>query len=439
MFMKLLLTYLRTFYAAFLKIIVRIYTIIIWIISRKISIVFWHSFLILTLTYFWLNQPIAHDSEEKFLTNLVIVKEVLFGSEASGTYTKDLICINTHYSKQLVDAYSAFGLIRGESVITDRIELATLFNAIGQYNNHAYIVCDIMFDRVSQYDNQLEQAFRKTKNIIVPQHLINDSLIKPIFSVNSALVMYLSSLYSNQFSKFQILWHDSLKSIPICMYNAIDSKNVIKKGWFYFDDGRLCFNSSFIDFKVKDIKWTESKTTLGDNSVDSDLYYYDLAQFLKLIKYSNKEETLRFLKDKIILIGSFEKEDIHNTIYGNVPGILILYNTYLNLKEGLHIIPVLLILVLFVVYLILSYRIFYALPGIKINLLSKINKSSLWLLLSTLLSYAALFSLLSIITYFVFHIIINIYLIALYFSLLELIMKYLKRKNLRKNKLKSSG
>lgn len=401
-----------------------IYKGFIWIVSRKISISLLHSLFILVLTYFWLNQPIAHDSEEKLITNFSNIKHELLSNNLNNIYTDSLICINTSRSIMVVDRARDFGDI----AIADRNELAYLFETISRYNNHKYILCDVMFEETSAVDDRLKDALITTKRIIVPEYLYNGSIIKPIFSINSAMVQYHSNVYSNQFSKFRVILSDNLKTIPLGMYNEIDQKEIIRRGWFYFDEGKqLCLNSNFIDFRIKNVRRTNTKGLMGNSSNKTVLNYYELTNFNSLNKYRTPSEISELLKDKTILIGSFEGDDIHNTIYGRIPGILIIYNTYLNLKEGFHIIPISLILILLSIFFTLSYRIFYSIP-IKINFLNKVNKSSAWVLISTLLSYTVLFGIISILTYFIFGILINIYLIAFYFSALDLGIKYIKKR-----------
>lgn len=61
-------------------------------------------------------------------------------------------------------------------------------------------------------------------------------------------------------------------------------------------------------------------------------------------------------KNKYLVIGALrEKDDIHDTYFGQVSGAIINMNAYLSLLHGHHVVSVSLLIVLFLTFFILSY------------------------------------------------------------------------------------
>ena len=66
-----------------------------------------------------------------------------------------------------------------------------------------------------------------------------------------------------------------------------------------------------------------------------------------------------FIENRIIVIGDFQSDaDMHTTVFGEMPGPLLLLNTYLALKFGDNIIPNALFPILFITFFLLSLIVF---------------------------------------------------------------------------------
>lgn len=313
------------------------------------TVVFLVGFLSI-LTYYYFNNPISDITVNKYATklNIDIDKWIKDYKTPQGELNKILL-INVANDKELVPV-SERGMPKGEIAITDRMKLAQFLLKLN--NNHKYVICDILFNKEyeSPNDSLLKSAFDNTKRIILPAPLFNDKIIKPAFNIKYGASSYKASIESNRFMKYTYTEDNSLKSIPLKMYNELYEKDIIKKNGVYYSNGKLCMNSILLNYKIRPLqKYSDSLNNLQILELGVDVInggQNDL-QFQKLIK------------DKIILIGDFEDSDQHRTIYGKMPGVLINYNAFLALRDGDHIIPLSLIFILILFYLIFSLIMVY--------------------------------------------------------------------------------
>lgn len=301
-------------------------------------------------TYYFLNNPISDNTVNNYATQINIYFDGWIKDDKKTQDELDkVLLINVANDKELVSVSERY-IPKGIIAITDRLKLAQFLYKLN--DQHQYIICDIIFSKKyeSPNDSLLQSAFKKAKRIIVPAPIYEDSIGSPKFDVGFGASSYKASIESNRFMKYTFTEGDSLKSIPLKMYNELYGKDITRRSGLYFSNGKLCMNSVLLNYKIRPLKKYNDeldKLQILELGVDILKGGQNDLQFQELVK------------DKIILIGDFEDSDQHRTIYGKMPGVLINYNAFLALRNSDHIIPISLIFSLIVFYLIFSLIMVY--------------------------------------------------------------------------------
>jgi hypothetical protein len=202
------------------------------------------------------------------------------------------------------------------------------------------------------------------------------------------------------------------------MYAAIDQAEYKKQGIFYTKNGSLALNSFIIEFPIRQFDIFRDDT-LGYNSMH-------LANFLEL----PDELAYEALKDKIIVVGDFLEDDMHQTIYGTTAGPLIHLDAYLNLKQNRNNLPVFFFAYLFIFYCIFSYVLIFNSRAFSFGWTRKLQSSKVGGFLFDYLKYAFFLLLMSVVSFLIFDVHLNVLIVSLYFSLAEYGIEFVnKRKN----------
>jgi len=297
-----------------------------------------HSIALAIATYIVWNQPYDWTDGGSFLTKFHLVKNIVAETD---TVSKDLALINTSYDHVMIPARDEQGLECGQIDITDRKKLITLFQQLRRDNDYRYIVCDISFDSRyhTPYDHKLFSLIASTPRCIVPA-LTGVSLPKQL-QAKSCISEYGISATNNDFLKYQYL-QEGGESTALRMARDIDSIQYIKKGFFYFVDGKLCVNSHVVDIETNVVN--EYKPSGEKNIIQLGTEAVPLAE----------AGVKGIYKDKMVLIGDFFREDIHNTVAGKTAGLMITYNAYQALRTHKNVVSWWFTLVLLVVYGLLT-------------------------------------------------------------------------------------
>ncbi len=173
-------------------------------------------------------------------------------------------------------------------------------------------------------------------------------------------------------------------------------------------------------YRPKDLK-----NSIGTNESNKANLYY-LGNFLEIPNYFEE------LKDKYIIIGDFTS-DIHSTYLGDMPGSLILFDTYLTIRSKSINISASWLLLLFLIYLILSYFIFIRSELRFEQLQKRIKIPFLKSFVKKYVSYLGILIGLNVLSYAFFGVFISLFFLATYLTLLELAIEkrrhYIKSKN----------
>jgi CHASE2 domain-containing sensor protein len=135
-------------------------------------------------------------------------------------------------------------------------------------------------------------------------------------------------------------------------------------------------------------------------------------------------------KDKIILIGSFTEDDIHSTIAGDMPGVMINYNAYYALSQGRHYLNIIAFFILFLVFFITTVSVLNDKHLSDYIPQRLIPESTVIQMLISWVSLSTLFTVVFFILYMVFKEVYDIFFISTYFTLLRTIKQILSAKQL---------
>jgi hypothetical protein len=139
-----------------------------------------------------------------------------------------------------------------------------------------------------------------------------------------------------------------------------------------------------------------------------------------------KKDILKMFSGKLIIIGDFN-EDVHKTSAGLMPGMLIVYNAYLTLRDGNHIMKFSWILLMIAGFTWISYRILTRKGFGIFNVLKEKTKSGWVHFLLDSVDELFFLSLLTLVSYFFFNIQINILILLVYLKLFEFAIDMFKK------------
>jgi hypothetical protein len=329
-------------------------------VTKKIIIAiiaFLNGLWMLWVTFWFLSIPQALPDEYMLVQASSVVKTLIFGLEKKPDSSRFLF-INVSKDKALLplEDPDVPGYILGNEAITDRSKLVKLLQILEKNPNHKFIVFDIDLKGKTEHDSLLTVLINKMPNMSVSYH--RDEKDRPDYpEIKIKKKLSLSDIEKvwKQALKFQIFFNDSIKSTPLVIYEAVHKKK-FKKAYsslgIHYIDGHPVLNNFVLDYRIRKMDYgtryaklhigetlapIEPDTTTGEYSKES------------------AEILLNLTKDRIIFVGDFEDRDIHDTIYGEIPGPIILANAFLALENKDNWVSLPVILLLFSFYFTLTY------------------------------------------------------------------------------------
>ena len=375
-----------------------------------------HSIILLFFTFWMLERNYTYGDENFLIKWSSIVKKIVLGIDSKPP-RGDFLFINTCYDNMLIDKLDDDGLPLGNLSVTDREKLTKFFEIINKNpDGYKYILCDIFFEDESTSDVELNFQLSKAKNTLIPYLQDDTGKIKlPLFNINKGLATY--NKISGSFLKYKLLRNDSLKSIPLKMYEDIYKTSFIKKGIFTYLNNNLCLNNVIIDFKIRYYDILEEKSA---NSYP----FINLGELLSL----PDSIVLESVKNRIVLVGDLKDRDIHPTAIGDMPGILILLNTYLTLANQENSIKLFMLLILLASYFFISIDVFSTKSFSERKIIQKLSKNKFGNFIVKFLGYIVYLSIVSLLIYFLYNMHINILIFAVYFKSMDSLLRFLRKK-----------
>lgn len=251
----------------------------------------------------------------------------------------DVLAINVSYDKALVDVADDFGLPLGVTDITDRGKLLRLLSLIDSVGGYRHVICDIVLS--SRYatgsDSALLALAQSMPRITFSAGLDEDDL--PAELRDKAFYSgYNTTIDESDFVKFP-LFHHGRPSLPLHVWTTVTGHTLRGNTFLSLDnEGEPARRALFLDFPVR----------AGAESGDMPRQWLNMGT--DILDVAHMIDIADLLRDKTILIGSFTDDDIHSTLAGDMPGVMIIYNAYHALESGRHRVSIAAMAALWIVF-----------------------------------------------------------------------------------------
>lgn len=253
--------------------------------------------------------------------------------------SEDVICVSVSYDRTTVPYCSEKGDTLGTIDITDREKLAAFLNLLKERDKYRYVICDINFSDpmiISAYDDELFGTIASMRDIVVASSDLRSDPEEIRDKV--ALSEYMRRHVGDDFLKYDFM-KDGNPSMALKIWQDLEGGTYEESWWGALMNGKLCLKTLIPDFKFA----VRDKV----NAKDSTVIVHNMCKILDFHKISPM--ILQNFDNKIVLLGSWTNDDIHSTIAGMQPGVVVVYNAYLALKNMDNNISVWIYLLVFVV------------------------------------------------------------------------------------------
>lgn len=314
---------------------------------------------------------------------------------------------------------------QGKIDVTDYEKLYKFLSVAHEADNYKYILCDLRFEDGVQEDsitNKLFELIAEMPRFCAAKH--NSKIQAKNFPPNkSAYSDAIVSFVESNVTRIPI-YQDGSSSLPLKMAEEITGKTMTHFGPLYFWDGHLCSRIIFPSFNVY------YNDALDYLRVNKDFPFKNISQYGAImvgdsVKYIDTDYITDDIDGKIIIIGDYVN-DTHDSYVENIPGPLILYNTYMGVIKEHHLVRWFPTLLLFLLYTCISYCIITRVSIFDIKFLSSFSQSTVGYFLTSFVSLSLVFILVSLICYKISHIVFDFFIPSIYFSIFTLWYKYKK-------------
>lgn len=300
--------------------------------KTKVAISVLHGLLLL-FALWYVNGVSSYFSigDEALLKKIFIIEDLLLPRKFRPPH--DFVFVNVSRDLSLIENPEEYGNIS----ITDRSKLSAFFRLLADNaNRHQFVLCDVFFEYPSADDSLLAVQAGRCKNLLFPFHYKDNELLQPCISVPVALADF--QTYEGEFSKFRLIYHDSVQTIPWVLYKKF-ARTPPAAG--------IALNTMAPRYYIR------------PSQFQSHIYpCFNLGELLSMS--ADRSFYHDYIQNKFIVIGDFESQiDEHETPAGNMYGPLILLNTYLSLLNGRFIMSWGLILFLAACLTATSYLLFF--------------------------------------------------------------------------------
>jgi len=321
---------------------------------------------------------------------------------------KKLLLINCSYDKILVPYQDNFG--SGQRPITDRKKITQLLHLINQSPKPPdFTLWDIFLDYPSPYDSALIVELKALRKVILSSYL-NDSssLYKPFPSLTYSLAQY--ATLTGTFLKYRLMFNDSITYVPLQLYKSFNEIKFRKRAGFVFSDKGWWLNSFIVDLPIRRIHMDNNEITV-----------WNVGEALDNFTPQEIQETVA---GRLIVIGDFYENDVHQTFLGDQPGPLLLVNSFLGLSKGQARITWKLFMMVFILYLTATVYIL-EFHGKKKLIEYQTRRNRFVQFVLKYFSYIVIFGLFTVVTYAITRQHLQLLIFAIYFNVLDfVILKY---------------
>ena len=300
-----------------------------------------NTIVLLLLSYFLNNQPLFTGENLNHFAWMEWMKGKM--GLAKDTGLEDVLFINVAFDKQLTEKKDKYGMPIGNTDITDRSKLLDLLKALHSTKKYKYIFLDVRFEKdydVPTVDSTLFAEIRSMRNIVIANHSdmeIADNCLLEKAAIND----YKATITATNFVRYKYLYN-SEPTMPLYAYNKLTKKSINSHVLWYSCNGRLCYNSLFIDFPLEDFEEFDSQ---------NNKLYYNMGN--DLLENYSEEDIATLTNGKYIVVGDMV-EDVHDTYSGLRPGPVIMYYAFMALMKGKHLVSIKIGIMMAIVYFFIS-------------------------------------------------------------------------------------
>ena len=371
--------------------------------------------VMLLLALFWLSLPRTFGDEAFLIKWTSLVKKTVLGIDPKPD-AESFLYVDVSRSKAVIPAMDPlFEEFTGYNriAITDRAQLAEFLNYVRRYGEDVPLVLmDINFAAASPQDSLLQAAIDSLPfpqvAATTPELLAETAL--PAIDVPRGVAMYLS--VDENFMKYPLFFNDSLPTLPLVALREAKGINFGNAAWGKDFDGRRSLSNPIIDFKVRP----------HDLDVDNRYSLYDMGSLLFQFTFWEEEDIRQLLSGKTIVLGDFYN-DKHQTVFGTVPGPMIVHNAMLTLEQRETLIHLRWLLLLTALFFWMSWRIWHEEKAGSRSWLWTRSQTALGKIVADSIDDTFFLILGTIASYLFFNIHINILILLIYLKVVAWILR----------------
>lgn len=330
----------------------------------------------------------------------------------------DLLLINVAYDREFVEVYDDFGFPKGNIDITDRAKLLELLSQLKEAD-YRYILLDVAFseDYHTENDSALFNTISDMKNIVISKSA-NFKLADSILESKARYSDYSTHISESNFVKYEFI-RNGEPTMAYQAYMDLYGKSISSFAGLYFFNDRLANKSIVLRFPI--ILWNKVSTHSESEDIGQVQYYNLGTDILQM-----GVDITQSAKDKIVVIGDFCENDIHNTYLGKMAGPIININAFYALFNDNLSIPFIEIVFLLVLYFAISLSMIKEISIRQYIPLAKKIKSRTAGFIFSFIGLSFGLTLIGLLCYVLWGWDINVLVPSLYFSIFGTILKYRK-------------
>lgn len=329
---------------------------------------------------------------------------------------EDLLLVNVAYDRELADVTDEFGLPKGNIDITDRKKLYDFLTKL-QKADYKYIILDVSFSEEyrTENDSTLYSVISQVENIVISKSE-NFRLADPILADKARYSDYSTHISESNFVKYEYI-RNGEPTLPYQMYLDLYGDAVHSFLGFYSFNGRLANKSIVLRHPIKLWNKLNADSASGDFAQQQ---YYNLGSDI----LDTGIDVISLAENKIVVIGDFSENDMHDTYLGKISGPIININAFYGLVNDDLSIPYSEIVFLLLLYFTISL---WTIKGVSLRdsipYLRRIKSKTFDFIIS-FIGLSTILTIIAIFLYIAFGLDINILIPSLYFSILGIIIKY---------------
>lgn len=369
--------------------------------------------VMLLLTLGWLSLPRTFGDEAFFIKWIGLVKKRVLKIDPKPA-SETFVYIDVSRSKALVpviDPLFEEDIDYNRIAITDRAQLAALLDTIRTHTTAVPLVLlDLHFPLPSVDDAALAGAIARFPYPLLAARPAGDTTA--LFTgLDRATGTYSST--DGVFLKYPLLDRNQRPTLPARAYELLTGKSVSATAPWVSIDRQRHYPSPVVDLRVRPVDLT------GEAAIP----VFGLGALLFQFEYWAPEDVRALFENRLIIVGDFH-EDRHTTVYGTLPGPVVVHNALLTLQAGDTRLRVSWLVWLYALFVFISHRVYRAArtglpnwfksrsPGTVGRVMANSLDDSFFLILGTVVSIL------------VFNVYINILVLLAYLWLLAFVLRH---------------